>query len=241
MKITFLGTRGYIESRTRRHYRHTATLITHNKKTIMIDCGIDWAKKVWKIDPDAIVLTHAHPDHAWGLKEGSPCPVYATRTTWKIIKDYLIRKDQRKIIYLRKPNRIFGVTFNAIANEHSLIAPAVCYKIKAAKTTVFYAGDVVYIPNTKKALTRSQLYIGDGSTITQSLVRRKNDRIYGHAKIGTQLTWCKKAHVPWAIFTHCGSQIVDHDGRKVAAIIRALGKKRGIKAQIAYDGMQIKI
>jgi len=241
MKIKFLGTRGYIESRTRRHFRHTSTLITHNKKRIMIDCGIDWAKKVWKIKPDAIVLTHAHPDHAWGLKEGSPCPVYATRTTWKIIKDYLILENQRKIIYLSKPNKIFGVTFNAFLNEHSLIAPAISYRISVGKIKFFYAGDVVYIPNVKRALKGSQLYIGDGSTITQSLVRRKGDRIYGHANVSTQLTWCKKAGVPWAIFTHCGSQIVDHDGRTVAATIRGLGKKRGVKAEIAYDGMTIKL
>lgn len=239
MKITFLGTKGYIESQTRRHFRHTSTLITYKNKKIMIDCGIDWAKKVWKIKPDAIVLTHAHPDHAWGLKEGAPCPVYATRTTWKIIKNYLILEDQRKIVYLSKPTKFFGVTFQAIRNEHSLIAPAVCYKIKTEKTKIFYAGDVVYIPHTQQALKGSKLYIGDGSTITQSLVRRKGNRIYGHATVGTQLTWCKKAGIKWAIFTHCGSQIVDANGRTVAAHIRELGEKRNVKAEIAYDGITI--
>ena len=241
MKITFLGTKGYIESRTKHHYRHTSTLITYRHKKIMIDCGLDWLKKVWTIKPDAIILTHAHPDHAWGLKEGSPCPVYATRTTWKLIKDYLILENQRKTIYCSKPLTIFGITFQAIKNEHSLIAPGVCYKISNRKTIVFYAGDVVYIPNTKRALKGSQLYIGDGSTITQPLVRKKDGHIYGHATIGTQLTWCKKAKVPWAIFTHCGSQIVDHDGRTVAAKIRELGKKRGVKAEIAHDGMTITV
>ena len=34
----------------------------------MIDCGLDWLGKFEKLQPDAIVLTHAHPDHAWGLK-----------------------------------------------------------------------------------------------------------------------------------------------------------------------------
>ena len=72
MKITFLGTRGYIDASTRRHKRHASTMITYRGKRIMIDCGIDWTKKVWQLHPDAIVITHAHPDHAWGLKNGSP-------------------------------------------------------------------------------------------------------------------------------------------------------------------------
>lgn len=241
MKITFLGTKAYIESTKRRHWRHTSTLISYKNKKIMIDCGIDWAKKVWKIKPDAIVITHAHPDHAGGLKGGSPCPVYATKNSWQSMKNYLIREDQKKIIYLTKPNTIFGVTFTAIKNEHSLIAPAVSYHISTPSHTIFYSGDVVYIPQVKNALNGAELYIGDGSTITQSLVRRKNDKIYGHATIGTQLTWCKKAGVKWAIFTHCGSQIVDHDGRTVAAQIRKLGKQRGVKAQVAHDGMIINL
>jgi phosphoribosyl 1,2-cyclic phosphodiesterase len=239
MKITFLGTKAYIESTKRRHWRHTSTLISYKNKNVMIDCGFDWAKKVWEIKPDAIILTHAHPDHAWGLKEGSPCPVYATRTTWKLIKNYLIPEGKRKIIYLSKPNKIFNMQFQAFRNEHSLIAPAVGYKITAGSATIFYAGDVVYIPNTKKTLKDSQLYIGDGSTVTQSLVRRKGDRIYGHATVTTQLTWCKKAGIPWAIFTHCGSQIVETHGQTIAAEIKKLGKERNVKAEIAYDGQVV--
>ncbi len=49
MKLTFLGTRGEIEARTLERQR-----------------------------PAAIVVIHAHPDHAWGLRDGAPCPVWAT-------------------------------------------------------------------------------------------------------------------------------------------------------------------
>ena len=69
----------------------------------MIDCGLDWAKKVYKIKPDAIVITHAHPDHSWGLKEGSPCPVFATSASWEIMKKFKIKTDQNNIIQPEEP------------------------------------------------------------------------------------------------------------------------------------------
>jgi glyoxylase-like metal-dependent hydrolase (beta-lactamase superfamily II) len=77
MKLTLLGTRGEMEARTRRHRMHTALLVSHRGHDVMIDCGLDWLGKFERLHPDAIVLTHAHPDHAWGLKNGAPCPVFA--------------------------------------------------------------------------------------------------------------------------------------------------------------------
>ena len=63
MKITFLGTRGYIDIKSRRHKRHTSTLIEYKGKRVMIDCGLDWHDKVWGLHPDATGPQHrfAHP------------------------------------------------------------------------------------------------------------------------------------------------------------------------------------
>jgi phosphoribosyl 1,2-cyclic phosphodiesterase len=82
MKLTFLGTRGEIDARSRRHRMHTSLLVAYRSANVMIDCGLDWLGKLKCVDPGAIVFTHAHPDHAWGLKRGAPCPVYATEKTW---------------------------------------------------------------------------------------------------------------------------------------------------------------
>jgi glyoxylase-like metal-dependent hydrolase (beta-lactamase superfamily II) len=78
VKLTFLGTRDEIDARTRRHRMHTSLLVSYRGANVMIDCGLDWLGKLKRVGPCAIVLTHAHPDHAWGLKQGAPCPVYAT-------------------------------------------------------------------------------------------------------------------------------------------------------------------
>ena len=74
MKLLFLGTRGEIEARTRRHRMHSSLLVSYRSTRVMIDCGLDWLGKFERLRPSAIVLTHAHPDHALGPeKRRAPC------------------------------------------------------------------------------------------------------------------------------------------------------------------------
>jgi phosphoribosyl 1,2-cyclic phosphodiesterase len=238
MKITFLGTRGFIDVRTRRHYRHASTMISYKNKRVMIDCGLDWQKKVWDIKPDAIIITHAHPDHCWGLKKGSPCPVYATKESWELMKKFPIPDAQRFLVLPRKKIKINGITFETFPVIHSIIAPGVGYRITAGKKAIFCVHDLIYIHDRAAALKDIKLYIGDGATIKRPMVRRRDDQLFGHTTIKGQLVWCKKEHVPEMIITHCGSQIVGHDGRKIRKIINTMSKEYGVPATIAYDGME---
>lgn len=82
MKLTFLGTRGYIDAATRLHGRHSSLMVGYRRRRVMVDAGEDWLGLVGAVDPHALVLTHAHPDHAFGLAGGAPCPVWATADTW---------------------------------------------------------------------------------------------------------------------------------------------------------------
>ena len=238
MQITFLGTRGEIKPKSKLHAMHTATLFTHEGKRVMVDCGTTWLGKIKRVKPDHIILTHAHPDHAFGLKEGSPCTVWATKKTWKDIDDFPIPKKLRRIIEPRKKRRICGIQFEAFSLLHSLICPAVGYRITCGKMRLFYAPDVAWIEQMEEALKKIQFYIGDGATITRPMIRKKGNKIFGHANVRQQLTWCKKHRVPEMIVTHCGSDIVSH-AKKAEKKIQLLAEERGVKVTIAYDEMKI--
>ncbi|HTD86810.1 MAG TPA: MBL fold metallo-hydrolase [Candidatus Binatia bacterium] len=237
MKLTFLGTRGEIEARTRRHRMHSSLLVSCRSAKVMIDCGLDWLGKFERLHPDAIVLTHAHPDHTWGLKNGAPCPVHAPQKTWQTLRGCKI--DDRQVIKERVPVKICGITFEAFPVEHSILAPAFGYRISTGRARVFYGPDLLFIHNRAAALKDVQLYIGDGATITRSFVRKRGDRLIGHAPVRTQLAWCAKEGVSRAIITHCGSEIVAGDENAVRKTITALALAKGMEAMIAHDRMKL--
>jgi phosphoribosyl 1,2-cyclic phosphodiesterase len=239
MRLIFLGTRGYIEARTPRHRMHTALLVVHRSARVLIDCGEDWAGRVGRLRLGAILVTHAHPDHAAGLRAGAPCPVWATRATWRAMAGFAIAPGARRIIVVRRPGTIAGIAVEAFPVVHSLRAPAVGYRLRAGRTALFYVPDVLAIPARAAALRGVHLYVGDGASIVRPIVRRRGAQRFGHAAIRTQLDWCRAEGVARAVFTHCGSQIVGGDERRNGARIAALGATRAVAARLAHDGMVI--
>lgn len=205
----------------------------------MIDCGADWLKALKRVAPTAIVLTHGHGDHAFGLAAGAPCPVYATQDTWDLIDRFPI--VDRRIVKPRKPIVISGVTFEAFKVQHSLRAPAVGYRVSRGRSAIFYVPDLAAIEERRRALGRVKLYVGDGATIVRSMVRTRDHVLIGHAPITAQLAWCKAEGVKRAIFTHCGSGIVKGDARRIAVRIKDLGEAYGIEASVAYDGLTVSL
>lgn len=237
MKLVFLGTRGNIEARTGRHRRHSALEVSYLGKRVMIDCGEDWRSGLRDLGPRAVVVTHAHPDHAFGLKDGAPCPVYATAAAWDEMANYPL--ERRHTVSERQPFEIERITFEAFGVEHSTRAPAVGFRVSAGRVRIFYAPDLVYIRQRSDALRDVDVYIGDGASLTRSIVRKRGESLIGHTPFRTQLTWCEKEGVPRAIVTHCGSQIVKGDERTLGARLREMAGERGVEAEIASDGMEL--
>lgn len=85
-RLTFLGTRADIEEKTENHFYHSSLLLqTFNKYSfrLLIDYGRIHAYDLSILKPDAIIITHAHPDHyIWALEEiNTAVPVYLTQET----------------------------------------------------------------------------------------------------------------------------------------------------------------
>jgi phosphoribosyl 1,2-cyclic phosphodiesterase len=237
MELIFLGTRGEIKLRSRRHWRHSSLLVRQGNNRLMVDCGADWLDGFDSIKPTAILLTHAHPDHAGGLAKGAPCPVYAMDETLHLLHRCPIR--ERRVISEGRTLEIGGVSFCAFRVDHSLRAPAVGFRMSVKRSSFFYLPDVADFPDATAALHGTTLYIGDGATFHRSMVRWRNGTPIGHASIATQLSWCERAGVPQAVFTHCGSPIVRGDTRMVSRTMHALGLEYGIDARIASDGDRV--
>jgi phosphoribosyl 1,2-cyclic phosphodiesterase len=235
MELTFTGTRGCIEGRSPRHSRHSALRITFGGHSLWIDCGLDWLDDVATLPADAILVTHAHPDHAFGLQQGASCPVYATAETWDGLRGF-----PTKLSRLILPAR--ATWFCELKTEvhpvfHSLRAPAVALRLDNGRNAVFYAPDIAGLPDPAASLAGVDLYIGDGAAFDDSLLRLEEGTLCGHAPIEQQLDWCLAAGVPRVLFTHCGELIVAGNEKDWEEKVRALGARRNIEAGIAYDGL----
>ena len=84
IKLTFLGTKGEIEEFTPRHQYHASLLLTSGKTRLLIDYGKLRKYTLDELKPDAILITHAHPDpYAWLYEDiKTEIPVYLTHETY---------------------------------------------------------------------------------------------------------------------------------------------------------------
>lgn len=231
-KVIFLGTKGEIEEENTRHHYHSSVVIENQSFKLLIDYGRIHRSGLEEIKPDAVLITHAHPDHYIWLEEDFTIkiPVYLTEETlrygkYKPVNYKIILPDQR---YNFGPLEI--TPYRVL---HSLRCPAVGFKIKIfGDFYMVYNPDVVDILEKNKVLTGVSLYIGDGSSWKTNLVRRRGDKFFGHARMVTQLNWCKKYKIKNIVFSHLGKELLEKE-------IEFLNQFPGVK--LAYDDMEILI
>ena len=206
-RLTFLGTRAEGEENTENHFYHSSVLLqssyTHPFR-LLIDYGRIRAYDLSILKPDAILITHAHPDHyLWTLEEvNSAVPVYLTRET----HDYGVYTPVHSCILTPYENLTLG-PFQIFPYRvlHSIRCPAVGFKIQIPNGIVLvYNPDLIDIIGKEHILQEVDYYIGDGSTVSENLVKRDGEMLSGHAKIPVQIKWCKEYGIENIIFTHIG-------------------------------------
>lgn len=231
MELIFLGTRGEIEEHSKQHKYHSSLLIVKNNFKLLIDYGTLQKYNLEKLKPNAVLITHAHPDHYIWTKEDykTKIPIYLTKKTFDYGK---FKPENYKIISANKKIKIGDFTIIPHIVSHSIKCPGVAFEILIGRKKMIYSGDIVDIKNKSKVLKNVDYYIGDGSSIRANLVRKKGNQFFGHARITTQMHWCERAKVKNVIFTHLGKETIRKE---------KIFKRQHPEIIFAYDGMKIKI
>ena len=230
-RLTFLGTRGEIEEETASHRYHSSLVISSGGTRLLIDYGMLQRYSLADINPTAILITHAHPDHYRWLKmdELAITPVYLTRETL----DYgRFQPRESRVI---EPGEEYAIgPFKCMAYRviHSIRCPAVGWKIRVEGKTLVYNSDIIDIVEKEKVLQGVDYYIGDGSAVKANLVRRRGDQLFGHTRMITQIHWCQTYGINNIIFTHLGKETLREEESFKAG---------HPEATLAYDGMEIEI
>ncbi|MBC7332889.1 MAG: MBL fold metallo-hydrolase [Actinobacteria bacterium] len=245
MLLEFPGTRGEIEEESEKHRYHSSIVVNEGDTSILIDFGEKHPPYLRDRinDFNALLITHAHPDHyIWTLREEKEVkiPVYLTEVT--------LNYGQNKPVnyHVIVPEESFELgSINVVAYEviHSLRCPAVCYKLKGSKVLV-YAPDIVDIGSEgdeeksdrkRKVFENVDILIADGSSLDVNMVRRKDNKLFGHARIKTIVGWCKKYRIGSLIITHCGKQLVTIDEKELQKKLYEYAEGK-VDIRVAYDG-----
>jgi ribonuclease BN (tRNA processing enzyme) len=240
MRLHFYGTKGNVEEESRAHFGHSAFTIEADGFRLLCDFGQNRKGLLEKIRPDAIFVSHAHPDHARGLEEGTDAPVHASEITHEITKGLPIRN--RVTLEPERALSLGPFRLTAFPVVHSVRCPCVAVRIESAGFVLVYSGDIISFERPEAALRGADLYIGDGSTLKGSLVRRHpTGALMGHTTVRAQLGWLAKYGIPRAIFSHFGRGPIGmgEPGLKKALAELAREKAPGCRVGAARDGLDL--
>lgn len=217
---------------------HSALMLSCAGKRLLLDAGSTWTGKLRGLRPNWIAITHAHPDHAFALEQGTDVPVYVSAQSYELLKHFPVKRF--RVFELDEDLRLGPFRIRPYEVVHSLRAPAVGYRIRAGGTTIVYNPDIISIVREQSVLSGVDVYIGDGATLTHPLVRRRDGALFGHTTVRAQLNWCKRYSIPRAYVVHCGKQLVEMAPAMLQERVDELAGP-AVRATVAYDGMRVRL
>ena len=242
MRLRFYGTKGYVPESSREHAGHSAFVLEAEGFRLLCDFGDNRKGMLEKIRPDAVFVSHAHPDHGWGLWEGTSLPVHASAVTHELLKE-LPLLDR---VTLAPGETVAIGPFRLTPHPviHSIRCPCIAARIEIDGFALVYSGDIVAFEDPDAALAGADLYIGDGSTLTGKLVRRHESGVLlGHTTVRAQLGWLARHGIVRAVFSHFGKEPIamGEEALKAALDELAAANPPGCTVTAAYDGLELEV
>jgi ribonuclease BN (tRNA processing enzyme) len=237
MKLHFYGTKGYVEESSRAHSGHSAFTIESDGFRLLCDFGENRKGLLKKIRPDAIFVSHAHPDHSWGLEEGTSASVYASAITHELTAKFPI--EEREVLEPGRRVRVGPFRLTPYPVVHSVRCPCIAARLEVSGRILVYSGDIVAFDRPEEVLDGVEIYVGDGSTLKGSLVRRHaSGALIGHTTVRAQLGWLDKHAVPRAVFSHFGKGPIEMGEKLLREALEGLASERapGCQVSAARDG-----
>jgi glyoxylase-like metal-dependent hydrolase (beta-lactamase superfamily II) len=231
MRITILGTRGEIEQTAPYHSRHSGILIDG---ALMVDLG---EREFLDRAPQAVLITHLHPDHAYFVRAGEErpsagVPIFAPEG----YKDY-------GVTVLDAPRTVAGYSVQPVPSRHSLKVRSQAYIIANSSTKILYTGDMVWIDKEHHPLFEGlDLVITEASYFRKGglVIRDKTTgRIYGHTGV-PDLVRLFKNYCRRIVLVHFGGWFYKDIGQARSAI-RELGRANGVALEAARDNQKISV
>lgn len=230
MKIKVLGTRGEIEPSLPYHSRHTGVMVDGK---ILLDLG---EKEFLDQDPNIILITHLHPDHAYFIENDqklkTDIPIYAPE-----------QSDQANLKVIGAPIKFEDYKITPVPTHHSKKVKSVAYLIEKNNQSILYTGDMIWINKEYWDLwNKPDLVITEGSFIRKGgMIRRDKETgaIYGHIGIPDLLKFFEP-QTNRILFIHFGSWFYK-DTQKSREKIQELAEDYDLEAMVGYDGMEVEL
>lgn len=228
MKIKILGTRGKIDPSAPKYKNHTGFLIDDK---ILIDVG---EEHYMQENPEAIIFTHFHPDHAFFVPENKnftpEIPHFGPEK----------HKLAPNLQVIKKRFSVLGYSFTPIPVIHALNLKSLGYVLEKGNKKIFFTGDVAWIEKAHlQEIKNVDLVITEATIINKGgRINRKGNKIFGHTGI-PDLVRILSPLTNRIAFTHFGDWFFESIENSPQKLLEFSSQELEIIA--AYDGIEIEV